>query len=72
MKCPYCQEFKGNNKIRVEVRIEKVGVQLATKDTTPQNQDFHRCPNCDDAYYANAIGQRIVECPHCGNLAPIS
>jgi len=45
--------------------------QLATKESTPQNQDFHRCPKCGCAYYANATAERIVECPHCGNLAPI-
>lgn len=46
--------------------------QLATKGSTSQNQDFHRCPNCDEAYYANATAERLIECPYCGKLTLIN
>lgn len=57
--------------IKSEATRVRIGVQLATKDSTPQNQDFHRCPECGYAYYANATAQRFVECPYCGKIAPI-
>ncbi len=46
-------------------------IQLGTKDSTPQNQDFHRCSKCGCGYYANATDVSIVECPYCSHLINI-